>query len=203
MAHFVIGHTWDGDPIGPEDQVTLDLSAADHDRLRIRVRAPFHGDAPPAGPPGPTMGLWEHEVVELFVVGADASGGDASGADGPSVAPPVYTEIELGPHGHYLVLQLRGIRQVVPKLLTRPLHLDYEVSRDSTGGGDFWLGEALLDLALLPPPPHRINAYAIHGRGAPRRHLALYPVPGDEPDFHRLECFRTVTLPGPYWMSRV
>jgi hypothetical protein len=195
MVQLVIEKTWDAEPIGPEEQVTLDLSAADHERLRIRVRAPFYGDVAPAGPPRSTMGLWEHEVVELFVLGAgDAS--DAGEAGGPPEAPPVYTEIELGPHGHYLILQLRGVRQVVPKLLARPLPLDYEASLGSADGGDFWLGEALLDRALLPPPPHRINAYAIHGHGANRRHLALYPVPGDEPDFHRLACFREMTLPG-------
>ena len=56
--------------------------------------------------------------------------------------------------------------------------------------------EALLDRGFLPPAPHRINAYAIHG-GAPseRQYRALYPVPGEGPDFHRLAGFREVVLP--------
>jgi hypothetical protein len=65
-----------------------------------------------------------------------------------------------------------------------------------TGIGDVATRGDLLDRALLPPPPHRINAYAIHGQGTARRYLALHPVLGDEPDFHRLECFREVTIPG-------
>ncbi len=183
MLKLVIKNTWDGRPIPLEEQVTLELSAADRNRLQIVVRAPFHGDPPPAGAPGPTIGLWEHEVVELFVLGA-------SQEDDPD-APPVYTELELGPHGHQLVLRLRGVRQVVGRLLP----LEYETRIDATGVLDAWCGVALLDRALLPPPPHRINAYAIHGTGDKRRYLALYPGPGEGPDFHRLECFEEVSLP--------
>jgi len=182
MVRLAIAQTWDGQPIPSADQVTLDLAAAGPERLRITVRAPYYGDPAPAGPPGPTIGLWDHEVVELFVVGAG----------GPPEAPPLYTEVELGPHGHQLVLRLRGVRRVAQKLLP----LDYDASIVSSGGGDVWLGDALLDRGLLPPPPHRINAYAIHGQGLARRHLALHPVPGDAPDFHRLAYFGEVTLPG-------
>lgn len=184
MLRLVIAQTWDGQPVDSDEQVTLDLSAADGDRLHIRVRAPFHGDPAPAGRPGPTIGLWEHEVVELFVLGAPP--------DAPPDAPPVYTELEVGPHGHHLVLRLRGVRAVEEKLLP----LQYTAAVVTSHGRDVWQGDALLDRSILPPPPHRINAYAISGVGAARRHLALYPVPGDGPDFHRLACFGEVTLPG-------
>ncbi len=40
----------------------------------------------------------------------------------------------------------------------------------------------------------RANLYAIHGVGTARRHLAMTPVPGEAPDFHRLEYF--ARLPG-------
>lgn len=184
MLRLVLKQTWQGHPIGPEEQVSLELATAPGNQLRIRVRAPFHDDPPPPAPRGPTIGLWEHEVVELFVLGASPS---------PD-APPEYTEIELGPHGHHLVLQLRGVRQVTEKLLP----LQYETHRDDSDSGAAWRGEALLDRALLPPPPHRFNAYAIHGQGQgdARRYLALHAVPGDGPDFHRLTYFKGVTLPG-------
>jgi hypothetical protein len=57
------------------------------------------------------------------------------------------------------------------------------------------MGTAWLPRALLPPPPHRINAYSIHGAGDARRYLAWEPVPGEVPDFHRLERFVAATLP--------
>jgi len=188
VLQLVIAHTWDGQPVPSSEQVTLKLSSAGRGRLRIRVMAPFHGDPAPTGRPGPTIGLWEHEVVELFVLGAPRD----EPRDEPRDAPPVYTEIELGPHGHQLVLRLRGVRQVVGRLLP----LEYETVIESARDVSRWRGEALLDRTLLPPTPHRINAYAIHGQGADRRYLALYPGPGEGPDFHRLEYFEEATLPG-------
>ena len=38
------------------------------------------------------------------------------------------------------------------------------------------------------------NAFAIHGVGPQRRYLACTPVPGPQPDFHRLEVFPAVDL---------
>lgn len=134
--------------------------------LVVRVDAPFHDDPPPAAPPGPTRALWEHEVVELFVAGPDDH----------------YLEIELGPHGHHLVLWLEGVRRPAQERL--PLAL--EVARE----GGRWTATARTDARVpLPAPPWRVNAYAIHGVGAERRYLAHAPVPGSQPDFHRLERF--------------
>jgi hypothetical protein len=45
------------------------------------------------------------------------------------------------------------------------------------------------------PPPHRLNAFAMHGLGLRRRYLAMEPVPGEAPDFHRLEHFLPWILP--------
>ena len=134
----------------------------------VAVDAPWHGDPVPSGPPGPRAALWEHEVVELFLLGPD----------GPERK---YTEIELGPHGHHLVLQLEGVRRPVADQLP----IRWEVERR----GDRWVGEARIDESLLPDPVVALNAYAIHGVGVDRRYLAWAPVPGDGPDFHRLAHF--------------
>lgn len=172
-----VARTWDGTPIPRAERVRFEIRDAGP-ALRIEVEAPFHDDPPPPGRPGPTDGLWEHEVVELFVVGG-ARGGEPE---------PEYTELELSPHGHYLLLRHRGVRQVVERLLA----IDF-TARISGGR---WRGAALLPRELLPAAPHRVNAFAIHGSGAERRYLAMTPVPGRRPDFHRLDVFETLELPG-------
>ena len=168
---LAVDRTWDGQPARPDESVELSLLDAGPD-LRLRIDAPFHGDPPPPGPPGPTWALSEHEVAELFILGADQR----------------YLEVEVGPHGHHLVLQLHGVRQVVARLLP----LDLRVQRD----GGRWTADALLPRTLLPPGPHRLNATAVHGQGISRRFLAWAPMPGPTPDFHRLDAWRPVLLPG-------
>lgn len=165
-----VDRTWSGERLAPRHHAELRLTVAGGDLL-LTVDAPFHGDPPPPGPPGPTPALWEHEVVELFVVG-----------DGER-----YTEIELSPHGHHLVLRLAGVRREVEN----GLPLDFRAFLD----GRRWRGEATVPRAWLPPPPHRANAYRVHALGAGRRHLAATPVPGAAPDFHRPALFPQVTLP--------
>ncbi|NOY25692.1 MAG: hypothetical protein GXP62_07440, partial [Oligoflexia bacterium] len=131
------------------------------------------GDPAPAAPPGPTWALWKHEVVELFLLGADQR----------------YLEIEVGPRGHHLALQLEGARNIVACCLPLDVHL-------TESGPPRWRLQTRIPRDLLPPGPHRANATAIHGLGAARRYLAWTPVPGPRPDFHRLSCFQTVDLPG-------
>ncbi|MDY0003387.1 MAG: hypothetical protein RBU30_18960 [Polyangia bacterium] len=192
-----IDRLWDGSPARPEELVTLTLRA-EEEALVVEVDAPFHGDPPPPGPPGPRDRLWEHEVVELFLAEAGAPRDRAR-----------YTELELGPHGHYLLLRLEGARRPVESGIALPYHSQVGPSL-ATGieppaapgvlpGPEVphgrWRGVARLHRALLPGPPHRGNAYAIHGQGALRRHLAWAPVPGPAPDFHRLELFRDLILP--------
>lgn len=179
---LVIARTWDGEALGEAERVRVEMAAVDGEHLRIRVDAPFHDDPPPAGPPGPTDRLWEHEVVELFLAGVDSGRGVA------------YTEVELSPHGHHLVLRLEGVRRVVEQGLPLRYRCSVAPAAGGVGGGHRWSGEALLPLRLLPPrPPGRtafgVNAFAIHGSGAARRHLAAYPLPGERPDFHQPERF--------------
>lgn len=171
-----IGQTWDGVPLPAERQATLSLFA-DPLGLLVRVDAPYFADPAPPGPPGPTPGLWEFEVVELFVAGP--------GTD----ADLRYLEIELGPHGHHLALSLRGVRRPVES----GMPLDYRAEIV----GERWRGEACVPWAWLPAGPHRGNAYAIHGVGAGRRYLAMSPTLGEKPDFHQPERFAPLALPCP------
>lgn len=163
---LIVAHTWDGAPAAPGERARVTVIAeTDGSPIRLDIDAPFHGDPAPAAPVGPTDALWEHEVVEVFLLGADDR----------------YTEVELGPHGHHLVLRLEGRRNVVDRL--HPL--DFTASVD----GSRWRGTARLPRHLLPAGPILVNAYAIHGVGPARRHLAMTPVPGPAPDFHRLAAF--------------
>jgi len=161
---LIIDHTWDGRPALPGEAVTLDLALGE-DGLSIVVDAPLHDDPAPEQPPGPTWALWEHEVVELFVLGEGER----------------YTEVELGPWGHHLVLRLEGRRNPVDKLLP----IDVTVERS----GGRWRASTILPRRLLPPGVLRCNATAAHGPPEARRYLSWQALPGDRPDFHRLGCF--------------
>ncbi len=163
-TRLVVGSTWDGDPIGADERATFDLVQSG-EALELMVDAPHHGDPGPSGPPASCDGLWEFEVIELFLLGDHER----------------YLEIELSPRGHWLVLELDGPRNVV-----RSGHaLDFECRVD----GSRWRGRARIPAAWLPPGLAHANAYAIHGRGAARRHLAAFAVAGEQPDFHRLRDF--------------
>ena len=92
-----------------------------------------------------------------------------------------YTEIELGPHGHHLVLRLEGVRNVVEREI--PIHFV------ATRHMDQWQGVARIARRHLPGTLKAFNAYAIRGTGPLRRYMAHAPVPGDAPDFHRIGLF--------------
>ena len=158
MIRHTIAHAWDGVPLPVAELAFVDLTV--DTVFRSQIDAPFAGDPAPTGR-GSTPRLWEHEVVEVFVFGADGR----------------YTEIELGPHGHWLVLRLDGVRSVADA--GHPIR--YRV----TVGGGRWTGTAEVDPHLLPDTPERLNLFRI--AGADRRHDALVPVPGEGPDFHQPE----------------
>lgn len=168
-----IASTWNGEPACPDEIVELML-ARRRDGLALTVEAPWFGDPPPSAPVGRTDRLWEHEVVELFLAGPGA----------PHDIP--YLEVELAPHGHFLVLRFRGVRRLVG---SEP-RLDFAVRHD----GERWTGRAHLPEAWLPPRPWRANAFALHGAGASRRHLAASPLPGPAPDFHQPDRFPPLAL---------
>jgi hypothetical protein len=159
-----VDRTWDGVPIPPQEQARVTLTPA-LGALRLAVDAPFYNDPKPPGPAASCWGLWEYEAVELFLLGDDER----------------YIEIELGPHGHWLGLQLHNRRDIVER--------DLEFSHTPIIQAGRWRSETSLPRAWLPPGVRAFNAYCVHGQGPKRRYLAAHPVPGDKPDFHRLERF--------------
>ena len=162
--HFSVNCLWNGSAAEPTEQFTFHLKP-EPSGLRIEVHAPFFNDPAPNMPPGSTKRLWTFEVVELFFLGPDAH----------------YTEVEFGPFGHYLLLHLRGERQVTSQGDT--LELTSQIS------GKHWHATLLLPWSKLPRRVSHINAYAIHGQGSNRRYLSLGPSLGAAPDFHDLSSF--------------
>lgn len=168
-----IDREWDGTPAHAGESVLVRLVDGG-DTLDVHVDAPYYGDPPPDAPVGPLWGLWDHEVVELFVVGVGQ--------------PEPYLEVEVGPHGHHLVILLDGARTAIT---ARMLPLDFEAEIR----GDRWVGIARIPRDYIPFGAFRANAYSIHGVGDQRRYLASSPVPGDGPDFHRIAFFPEVQIP--------
>lgn len=156
---LTIERTWDGQVVGLDEAVAVVLELGDTE-LTLRIDAPFHNDPPPE-----SDDLWRHEVAELMLVGADDT----------------YLEVELSPHGRGLVLFLKGERRVVHRGVRLLYRADIEGGR--------WRGEASIPIGWIPIGLDRLNAFAIHGTGQGRRHLAWKPTGGPRPDFHRLAAF--------------
>jgi hypothetical protein len=159
-------------PPAQHAQIVVQLDA---ESLTVEVDAPYFGDPAPPGPVGPTDGLWEYEVSELFV--ADAA--------------ERYLEIELSPHGHHLVLELQGVRRVTRTRLpidSQVTLVPLPAAADAVVKGRY-RGRARVPARYLPAQPTRANAYLIHGQGSERTYHAHSPPWGERPDFHRLESF--------------
>jgi hypothetical protein len=163
-----IALTWDGLPLEPAEWALLRVGRARRD-FTIEVEAPFHADEPPAQAPGSCPGLFGYELVECFLVGESEH----------------YLEIELGPHGHYLLLALAGARNIVRQGM--PAGYRAEIDRQRAR----WRGLITIAEELVPLPVTRVNAFALHGRPPERRHLCFSPLPGERPDFHQVGRFPT------------
>ena len=117
-------------------------------------------------------GLWEYEVAEVFFL-----------ADNKCDGTPDYLELEFGPHGQHLGLYLHGVRNAIK----HSFPIEYEAQINKENGS--WTGKAKISKEYFPPGVNKMNAYAINGPSDGRIYKALYPVPGPQADYHRLEFF--------------
>jgi hypothetical protein len=159
--------TWDGEQARTDEVANLTVSETSSG-LVLGIDAPYHADPAPSSDVGSLWKLWDWEVVELFLLGSEDH----------------YVEIEVGPHGHYLALLLEGERNIVGHGYVLDVTTSIVDSR--------WNATVHIPSRLLPSKPWRANAYAIHGVDTERRYLAMFPVPGPQPDYHRLAFFRSV-----------
>ena len=162
--------SWDGTALAdPRLHGFLALSA---EAAGLRVRGGLPDPAPGPAPPAPVGSrvakLWETDVVELFWVGPEGR----------------YVELELGAHGHFLVLSFRAPRDRVDAHETlRP-----EVGHRLDAHG--WETALCLPWSLLPQPLEALAAFAL-ARGA---YVAAHPLPGTAPDFHQPAHFPRARL---------
>ncbi len=171
LHEWRVERQWNGAPGDWQADVALSLQGVE---LTVDIKARYWGDPPPARPSGRCPRLWEHEVVELFIAGV------GRGKKGRRRQIEAYLELEIGPHGHWLALELEGRRNVVH---TPTIQCEVTLSEG------IWHASARFNRSLLPDGPLTANAYSIHGVGEDRRYHAAFAVPGERPDFHRLECF--------------
>jgi hypothetical protein len=213
---FTVSDMWDGSACEcPSATVRIDALM---ECLQVTIDAPFFDSTPPpagslAGHPQICDGLWDYEVVELFVC-QDNGDDDMTNCR--------YLELEFSPHGKYLALQLLGQRNPAPGGTCLPL-LSFTATIDLASRR--WTGVAQVPYKLLPLPTSlatapdasawpsqrlqatavqlrteflaarlRCNAYAIHGDGATRVYRSQTAVPGPQPDFHRLAFFPVMHL---------
>ena len=177
---YTISKFWNDIDVPEKDRIDLHFKYIENqlngkNDLEIRIEAPFYDDPkPPNIPIGSVDQLWNYEVIEVFLLGEDNR----------------YFEFEIGPKGHYLLLQLNGFRNIIEQGF--PLN-NYNTKIENNR----WTAVAVIPSDYLPNKLSKFNAYAIHGSGPNRQYLALFPTPFGkykEPEFHRLEYFRDFLL---------
>ena len=171
---LAIAQRWDGAPL-PDLRAGVRLSA-ERDALWVEAGM-AHARAPriPDAPRGARVAdLWEYDVVECFVAGADGR----------------YLELELGAGGHYLALAFDAPRRRRDDFAREPLAVEWE------DGAQAWHARCRVPRAWLAEPIARVNAFAI----ADGEYAVHAPVGGERPDFHRPHAFPEARIPS--WEAR-
>lgn len=169
--YFVINRFWNGEACGDELYHAEVWLQATGKGLNIRCHCPtLPNQRIPNAPRDKRFdGLWEYDVVEVFLVGADGK----------------YLEVELGAGGHWLVLGFDGIRHRSNDYVDfNPDH------RNGSAVEDTWQSNITIPWEMVPTSLVKMNAYAIFGG----QFLAMNPVPGAEPNFHQPDTFPDVEV---------
>ncbi|MBI4713747.1 hypothetical protein HY771_00975 [Candidatus Uhrbacteria bacterium] len=166
-----VDHLWNGD-VCPDDRVfaVFDLSTVS-EGINVRAESPVLLDQsiPPEIPIGNRVeGLWNFDVVELFLVGPGHQ----------------YLEIELGAGGHFLILGFDRIRHRSNEYINFHPVLSFRKTSEKT-----WVSEFTIPWKMIPENLRALNAFMI----ASGQFLAYSPLPGDKPDFHQPDFYPYVT----------
>ena len=176
MIHLT--QLWNGEPTPPGHGGRAALTL-DKGLLTLSWDLALPGEPRlPEAPPGFTDGLWEHDVIELFLGSRRDSGR--------------YLELEFGPGGHWLGLSFSGIRERSAALedLDPELHHEIQPGR--------WRGRAALPAALVEKHAGRgpWKGLVAAVTGDARAHACWPRLPGEAPDFHQPAAWAPV-LPSP------
>lgn len=204
---YTIGKRWDGSVLPVQDQIFFSIETSDQGTddpvIIISVDAPFYNDPAPRCDADDVCdtslnfdGLWNYEVVEVFIKGKLDK----------------YIEIEMGPHGHYLLLALDGYRHCFQRKI-EPISYEAKIS------GNRWTGKLVAPIHILPPPTgipeamFSFNAYGIHegpknadSTVDTRVYCCAFPPAKPEgeylvPDFHKLALFQHLQEPIDKYLS--
>ena len=114
-------------------------------------------------------GLWDFDVVELFLVGPGHQ----------------YLEIELGAGGHFLILGFDSIRR-----RSQGYETFVPVLRFEKTGEKVWTSSLTIPWKMVPENLRAMNAFAIMAG----QFLAYSPVPGEQPDYHQPDHYPSASL---------
>ena len=169
--HLHIDRLWDGSPC-PDDRLFAEVFLSQTKAgIHVRVEAPMlHDQKVPDVPMGSRVeGLWEFDVVELFLVGPGHQ----------------YLEIELGAGGHFLALGFDSIRHRSDAYESFAPVLRFEKT-----GEKLWRSSLTIPWKMIPENLRALNAFAIMAG----QFLAYSPVPGEQPDYHQPDRYPNVSL---------
>ena len=172
-----LGKLWDGGgaPAGTGGRAQLDL----HEQaLVLRWDLALAAAAcVPDSPPGWRDGLWEHDVVEVFLAPPESASGR-------------YVELEAGAAGHWLALAFGGVRQRAAEWRGIDVSVSSRVA-DGRWQGRLEVPREPLEAWVGPPPWHGLVT-AVTGPPGSRTHLTWPRLPGAQPDFHQPEAWRAL-----------
>ena len=141
-----------------------------HDRLAVNPSLPRDRGV---------WGLWERDVVELFV------------SAGPDGVP--YREVEASAAGQWLALAFDGVRRPAKEPWRPAVRVGARVA------GPRHTIEISLPLASLGldagAGPWRLGLFRIHGSPGAREYQSLHPTGTAIPDFHRPESWALLAPP--------
>lgn len=166
-----IDKNWGGSPC-PDDRLWADVFLSQtKEGIHLRVQAPMlHEQKIPDAPMGSRVeGLWEFDVVELFLVGPGHQ----------------YLEIELGAGGHFLVLGFDSIRHRSDAYESFAPILRFEKT-----GEKIWTSSLVIPWKMVPENLRALNVFAIMAG----QFLAYSAVPGEQPDFHQPDRYPSASL---------
>lgn len=136
-------------------------------RFEVRGSEPFVNPDLPRGES--QWGLWNWDVVEVFVQAPDSSR---------------YFEFQISPLGQQFELEIRKPREDMDRTYRSGFQARAQRSAEDRWEATFRIPWAALGQADGAPAVIRGNAFAILGEGSRRSYWSLFTPPQSSPDFH-------------------